>query len=384
MRTGDAPPRLDHRPALDGVRGVAVLLVVVFHCWPGVIPGGLIGVDLFLVLSGYLITTLLLDEWRRSGRISLPRFYGRRALRLLPALTVMTATCAVVVLVDPASGFASSTLHAIPLTAGYVANWAYAGGSDLGLLAHTWSLSVEEQFYILWPVLLIGLLLLGGPRLALLGALTGIVTVYLLRQGMVSGGATWLRVYGGFDTRADALLAGCTLALGAHLTAGRRPPLLPVAVVGLVAAAGLVRIVVDPNPYRGLMASGFTLVALCAAGLLAALVVRPVAPLVAVFSLPPLVEVGRVSYGIYLWHYPLLLLLYPQTGVRGPVALAVVGPLTLVAASLSHAIVEAPFLALKRRLVAPALATIPGRDRPHRDDGPGLRPRLGAPDRSRG
>jgi len=153
------------------MRGVAVLLVLVFHSWWGVIPGGLIGVDVFFVLSGYLITTLLLDEWRRSGRISLARFYGRRALRLLPALTLMTATCSVVVLADPASQFGSATLHAIPLTAGYMANWAYAGGSDLGLLAHTWSLSVEEQFYLLWPVILIGLLLWRGPWAALLGAL---------------------------------------------------------------------------------------------------------------------------------------------------------------------------------------------------------------------
>ena len=366
------------------MRGVAVLLVLVFHSWWGVIPGGLIGVDVFFVLSGYLITTLLLDEWRRSGRISLARFYGRRALRLLPALTLMTATCSVVVLADPASQFGSATLHAIPLTAGYMANWAYAGGSDLGLLAHTWSLSVEEQFYLLWPVILIGLLLWRGPWTALLGALAGIAAVFLLRHEMVSGGATWLRVYGGFDTRADALLAGCALALGAHLAAGRRPPMLPVAVAALLGAGCLARIVVDPSPYHWLEAGGFTLVAICAAAVLAALVVRPVAPLVAVFALPPLVEIGRVSYGIYLWHYPLLLLLYPQTGARGPVALAVVGSLTLVAACLSHAIVEAPFLRLKRRLVAPALATMPGRGRPHRDDSPDLRTRLGAADRSGG
>src|SRR5205807_920865 len=117
-----------------------------------------------------------------------------------------------------------------------------------------------------------------------------------LRHQMVSGGATWLRVYGGFDTRADALLAGCALALGAHLAAGRRPPMLPVAVAALLGAGCLARIVVDPSPYHWLEAGGFTLVAICAAALLAALVVRPVAPLVAVFALPPLVEIGRVSY----------------------------------------------------------------------------------------
>ncbi|MDB5068855.1 MAG: oatA [Chloroflexi bacterium] len=352
QREADAPARLDHRPALDGLRGVAVLLVLIFHCWPELAPGGLVGVDIFFVLSGYLITTLLLDEWRLTGRVSFLRFYGRRALRLLPALTLLVAACVLVVLAHPASRFAAATLRAIPLTAGYVANWAYASGSDLGLLAHTWSLSIEEQFYLVWPVVLTGLLLWRGPRTALLSALAGIVAVAAVRGAMVAGGATWLRVYGGFDTRADALLAGCALALGAHVAAGRRLPALPVAVAALLGTGCLARIIIDPSPYDGLKAGGFTVVALCATALLAALVVRPLPPLVALFALPPLAAAGRVSYGIYLWHYPLLLLLFPQAAARGPLALAVVTSITCVVAALSHAVVEVPFLRLKRRLVS--------------------------------
>jgi peptidoglycan/LPS O-acetylase OafA/YrhL len=352
--------RLGHHPALDGIRGVAVGLVVLFHTWTVAAPGGLIGVDIFFVLSGFLITTLLLDERRLTGRISLTRFYTRRGLRLMPALLVVLIWCVVLAALEPTWRQAAPTLRAVPFSLGYVANWAYAYGADLGLLAHTWSLSVEEQFYLLWPLLLIGLMRWRGPRTALLACGVGILTVWVARAVMVAHGTGWLPVYGSFETRADALLAGCALALAGHLGLMRRLPGWLVAAAGFVGLAALAAVVRMADPYGWLLHGGFAVVAIAASLVLAALVARPWAPLVSLFSLRPLVAVGRVSYGVYLWHFPLIVMVYPQVASRDVASFVVILALAFTLASLSYAFVETPFLRLKRRLggAAPVATTV--------------------------
>jgi peptidoglycan/LPS O-acetylase OafA/YrhL len=342
--------RFRHHPALDGARGVAVTLVILFHTWSVAAPGGLIGVDLFFVLSGFLITTLLLVEGSVTGRISLARFYTRRVLRLMPALVLLLPVCVVAAALAPGSQLGGSTLRAVPFTLGYVANWAYAYGADLGALAHTWSLSVEEQFYLLWPLLLIALLRWAGPRAALAACCWGVLLVFALRALMVARGAPWLAVYGGSETRADALLAGCALALAAHLGLFRRLPAALVAAAGVAGLAGLAWVVHLVDPYGWLLHGGFTGVAVCCVLLLAALAVRPWAPLVRLFEFRPLVQLGKVSYGVYLWHFPLILVLYPEVGSRGVASFVVVTAVAYTLASLSYGLVEAPFLRLKGRI----------------------------------
>jgi peptidoglycan/LPS O-acetylase OafA/YrhL len=352
MTTQTATPRLRHVPALDGVRAVACLLVIVFHTWSVAAPGGLIGVDLFFVLSGFLITTLLLDEHRLTGRISLARFYARRALRLLPALVVLLIGCGLIAALEPDATFAAATLRAVPYTVGYVANWAYAYGVDLGLVAHTWSLSVEEQFYLLWPLMLVGLLRWFGARSALAACFWGVLLVFAVRALLLARGGTWLELYGGSGTRADALLAGCALALAAHLGLFRRVPAAVVALLGMAGLAVIVWVVHNPDPYSWLLHGGFTLVAISAALVIAALAVKPFAPLVWVLSLRPLTSIGKVSYGVYLWHYPLVLLIYPVVASRGASSPVVIAVLAYTLASLSYGLVESPFLRLKRRIGA--------------------------------
>jgi len=164
------PFSLGYRPSLDGLRGVSILAVMSYHL--GLIRGGFLGVDIFFVLSGFLITTLLTDEWIRSGSISFRKFYMRRALRLLPALVVLAITCdfATVIFarlywppeafVPVVFGMAYASLVALF----YVTNWVMISGQTLWILGHTWSLSIEEQFYLLWPLILIALPRRNGKR----------------------------------------------------------------------------------------------------------------------------------------------------------------------------------------------------------------------------
>src|SRR5262245_60440887 len=184
-----------------------------------VLPGGFIGVDVFFVLSGYLITALLVVEWEQDGRISLPHFYARRALRLLPALSLLLLAYLAV------GWWLTKGWQALLVNAGivlfYAANWARALGRDLPILGHTWSLSIEEQFYLLWPPIVVVLLRLGLTRRGLAAvALGGALLAAAARVALGLAGASFQRLYNGLDTRADALLVGCFL--GAVLVPGMR------------------------------------------------------------------------------------------------------------------------------------------------------------------
>lgn len=187
-------------PELDGVRGIAILAVFLNHTQP-TLSGGFLGVDLFFALSGFLITGILLNEFNRTGSISLRSFYYRRALRLLPALVVFLLVCA------PWAHWQATTA-----TMFYFANWH--SFEFLGPLVHTWSLSVEEQFYIAWPVVLLLLLRLKLSKTAIAaGLITIIALIFIWRLYLLKSGASWERAYKGTDTHTEGLLIGCVIAL---------------------------------------------------------------------------------------------------------------------------------------------------------------------------
>lgn len=212
-------------PALDGLRGIAIIAVILIHSGFPWFQGGFIGVDIFFVLSGFLITYLLVREYDgNGGRISFGRFYARRVLRLAPALILLLAVlwALSVLVLDPGSAYGMR--RDIVITLFYAANWARAFDFYMGYLAHAWSLSVEEQFYIAWPVMLLYLLRRGWSRWRTVQLILACACLAaLLRLVMAVNGAGVNRLFNGLDTRADSLLIGCALgvALGSGLLDAR-------------------------------------------------------------------------------------------------------------------------------------------------------------------
>ncbi|HEY7224533.1 MAG TPA: acyltransferase family protein [Micromonosporaceae bacterium] len=348
-------PTFAYQPALDGVRAVAVLGVLLFHGGVAFLPGGFLGVDAFFVLSGFLITSLLLAEHDRVGRVRLPAFWGRRARRLLPALLVMLAAVVVLgrVIVPPED---TALLRGDTLAAlGYVANWRmiyrgsgyFAQTADPSPLQHTWSLGIEEQFYLLWPLVVVLALRWRRGRagllaVALLGTVASVVMSFRLYRPDDPD-----RDYFGTDSRAQALLIGCALAiLLARATVGNTGAgwdrwLGGVALAGLAALAWLWTHANGSADwlYRG----GLTIAALSVAAVLAHTVVHPRSVTARLLAVAPLVWLGRISYGVYLWHWPLYALLNAdRTGLAGPALLGVRVGLTLLVAAASAALVELP------------------------------------------
>jgi peptidoglycan/LPS O-acetylase OafA/YrhL len=345
---------LPYQPALDGVRAVAVLAVMAFHANLPWASGGFLGVDVFFVLSGFLITTLLVGEYAERGRIRLGHFWMRRALRLLPALVVL------VVLLwwwnwnAFAPVFANTVRREAIFTLLYVANWAQIAGwlNPLGNFGHTWSLAIEEQFYILWPLVLsflLGTLTRTGTMFAV-GALA--MASLFLRAALYDGHATLARVMHGSDTRAETLLIGCLLALLLRFRALELPPrpafASALAVPGALALAWFFTSVTPQTEW--LPRGGLTLVALSAAVLLLGLELSRESPLARALSWGPLVAIGRISYGLYLWHWPIFLILAPKD-LSAPTAseTALRFAATFAAATISWFAIERPALALKRR-----------------------------------
>lgn len=328
----DKPARLGYRPALDGLRGVAILLVVAQHALvPGFARSGSVGVTLFFVLSGFLITTLLLEEQDWHGRISIGAFYVRRARRLLPALAaflVVMATLSV-----PAVAIASAAL--------YAANWVQVAGYAIDPLSHTWSLAVEEQFYLVWPVLFVAV---GLSRRWLLA---GIAVAIGLRIGawMLTGDREL--TFFATATRADAILAGSLLAVTVRARAWQPGPRLVTAAVAALAVASVV-------PDYGFLAfvglPAATAGSVVLVGLAASSTPR-------VLAWPSLVYIGAISYGLYLWHGPLLYWARP-TGSAAMIGLGVVAAVAI--AALSHRYVERPFLRRKATADNPGESDRPG------------------------
>ncbi len=368
------PPKraaLPHIEALDGLRGLAVLAILLFHA--GHLRGGWLGVDVFFVLSGFLITSLLLGEHESTGGISLTSFWGRRARRLLPALfaTLLGVGLYAVAIARP-EGLGRIRADAIA-TLFYVQNWhAIAAGQDYwqifrapSPLDHTWSLSIEEQFYLLWPPAVLWLLrrargssrALAGTAgaLALLSA-AWMATLYDPDRGTA-------RVYFGTDTRMAATLLGAAVAAGlrARVRAWPGPSSRiadATALAGLLAlcAASLGLEGSSPVVYRG----GLFALGLASAAVVAGAVLAPRGIAARITSWRPLRLLGLVSYGVYLWHWPIYLVLTPErVGWSGwPLTLARIAP-TLLVATLSYLALEQPIRSrarLRERAPAAALA----------------------------
>jgi peptidoglycan/LPS O-acetylase OafA/YrhL len=345
---------LGYRPELDGLRALAVAAVMLFHANVSWAKGGFLGVDVFFVLSGFLITRLLLEEREASDHVALGRFYLRRILRLFPALVVVSLACALYASIWLPHDQAVRTWHAVFATATYHMNWVQALHTQplFGLLDHAWSLSIEEQFYVIWPLVLIVAHRAGGVRGVGLVALAGAAASALLRVVFLHNGVPVRRIYFGLDTHADGLLLGCGLAaltllwpamthaLSGRVTRWAGPAAL--AVVGVAAATVSLS-------SRALYQWGYLVFVAVTALLVADLYSRGLTS--GLLRRQPLVAIGRISYGLYLWHWPVYLVLN-----GGRIHWAFV-PLTLLRlgvsglmAVLSFRLVEQPFLRLKSRL----------------------------------
>ena len=339
--------RFAERPALDGLRAIAALLVLFFHAGVPFLAGGYLGVDVFFVLSGFLITSILIIEFRSTGRIRFSSFYARRARRLLPAaLLVLLVTAAVyrnvappVALLENEGGFVAAAV--------YLSNWFFMAQSQdyfaeaayPSPVLHYWSLSVEEQFYVLWPALLIGILFavrrrprLVLPAMVVLAAAGVAVSAWLTASAPASA-------YFNTIARVYQLLLGAVLAAWVvRSTIGSRPRIgTSLAVVGL---AGLITLaVIDPSPWLGgVLACAATLAVLAGNEFGAGAVARGL-------SARPMRALGRWSYSTYLWHWPVIVI----GGIIGilpapwPIRAAAVAVVTIALAALTYRFVERPF-----------------------------------------
>lgn len=337
-----------YEPGIDGLRAISIIAVLAFHACAtssldGWFRGGNLGVSVFFTLSGFLITTLLVTEQQRSGRIDLRRFWTRRIRRLVPAsLTVVVA----VVVLSATSWFdlrSSDALAAI----WSATNWhVIVGGEEkllqtiVGPLGPTWSLAVEEQFYVL---LAIGAWCAARTARPARSIAIGAAATVVLSIVLANTVSNWSpRLEFGTDVRAAELAVGCLLAIAVH---GRRDRLTERAgaadLIGVAALAGLVVLFVSAGTAPWLLRGGHVLVALCSASVVAALIAH--GRLNAALSFPALVTIGRWSYSLYLVHWPVFLVLDEQRISVDGVALVVV---KLTVASLFafglHRLVEQP------------------------------------------
>jgi peptidoglycan/LPS O-acetylase OafA/YrhL len=366
-----APSSIGRIDALDGIRAVAILGVLGWHANQHLLRGGHLGVAVFFTLSGFLITTLLLDEHRATGRVDLRRFYRRRFARLLPALLVAVAASAALGAASPWVATARQLVVSIVSTLTYTSNVvaALSRNAMTDVLSWSWSLSLEEQFYLLWPGLcLLGLRGMRQRRTLVWGTAALYVGLAVWRVVLAGGFDAQYRsrVYYGPDTRVDAVLVGCLLALWLHRRArcsdcrpvdgdGRGGSAAMLAMLTVPAFVLLVALLAVGGPVPVLFLAALQLTPLLTAAVIAGVVSGPPDALVrSALSWRPLVWLGRRSYSVYLWNA------FFYYATPAPVARHWMGwgvcvwvVLTLTAAHLSYRYVEQPFL----RLVRPSGAT---------------------------
>ncbi len=352
-------------PGLDGLRGIAVLAVIIYHADVSLLVGGFLGVDVFFVLSGFLITSLLIDELTQTNSVDRARFYMRRIRRLMPALFLVLFFSVLV------SGLfvldaAYHVRRDLPWAITFVLNWSYlffeqsyfVNISRPPLLQHLWSLSVEEQFYVIWPILLIGLYKVK------IGNLTPRVKIFFVSASLAIASTAWMihlsvangfpipndpsRVYFGTDTHAMGLLVGCAAAalwryekLNERLTPDRVAVLNSLGLISLGGLAYFFLFVSELNEflYRG----GFLVISILTATLVL-ITAHPGLKFGAFLGNPVLKWFGDRSYGIYLWHWPIFVLMRSGIDIQWSESVAFVAKISivLVVADLSYRFVEMP------------------------------------------
>ena len=362
--------RLAYLPALDGVRACAVVAVMLFHGGIPHMDGGFMGVDAFFVLSGFLITSLLVGEWRQTLTIRLGAFWARRARRLLPALLLMLLFVAFFAsVIVPKGTYGALRLDALA-TLLYVSNWHFilvnsnyfnetAASSPL---LHTWSLAVEEQFYVIWPLVVLAVMRFTRNLRALFAlccaaAVGSAVWMYVL----YGGGTNTNRAYLGTDTRSQCLFIGCALAVGLVLLTQRRHEegrlvkgelwqpkgetgrwiCGAIGVGGALAAVTIWVLTTSTSafPYSG----GFFLIGLAVGGVILAAVAAPRSIVPRLLSVAPVRYVGRISYGLYIWHWPIFIWLnHARTGLVGYELFALRVLVTFAVSVVSFHLVERP------------------------------------------
>jgi peptidoglycan/LPS O-acetylase OafA/YrhL len=338
-----------YRPWLDGVRAVAVLMVVAQHTL-GQLPVdlGFVGVGVFFALSGYLITSLLLDERAGRGAVSLSRFYARRAARLVPALVAVVVVCdGLFVLAsdyDPLKG----SLAALTYTANYA---EILDGSFVAGFGPTWTLAVEEHFYVLWPLVLLVMTRLFGLRTALGATLAVCFAALAWRAVLALLHVRYSLLALGTLERADALLYGCAAAMA--LRVGWRPGAW-IVWAGIV-VVGCMPVVFNEESYAA-MVIGNAVLAIAATGVVVGLDYAAPSWLRRCLSIRGVVTIGVLSYSLYLWHGPLMRAA-ADVGYSGRAWRAVVAVVAILAAGVSHRYLEMPIRSWARRRSDRAVST---------------------------
>ncbi|MEP7202964.1 MAG: acyltransferase family protein [Ilumatobacteraceae bacterium] len=344
-----------HIAALDGLRGLAVIAVLFFHA--GKLRGGFLGVDLFFALSGFLITSLLLTEVDASGRVRLVAFWGRRFRRLLPAVLLLLVVVTVITTAIASVPERAATLSDGPWAQAYIANWhAIAGHRDYWasfelprMFGHLWSLAIEEQFYLVWPVI-VGIIAWRSRNVHR--------TIIVFCVAASAASLAWMiilfepadptRVYIGTDTRASSLLLGALFAAAplrsavTHLTARLGGAFNALALV-VVVTIGLSWFMIDGPSSSWLFRGGLFAHSLLSAVLVAVCAARPNAPVSRWIGWGPLPVIGVLSYSLYLWHWPVYALLSPhRTGMSGWELLSLRFAVSFAAAAISKVLIEDP------------------------------------------
>jgi peptidoglycan/LPS O-acetylase OafA/YrhL/lysophospholipase L1-like esterase len=353
---------LGYQPALDGLRGLAVLGIIVFHAQIRGTGGAFLGVSTFFTLSGFLITTITLADHRRTGRVDATRFYARRARRLLPAAVLAILATAVVTLLLGSDAQVSHLRGDALSSEFYVANWhlirtgaSYAAIFESpSMYTHFWSLAIEEQFYLVFPLALAFALWAGrGSRRVLAGGIAAVTVASVAWSAHVLATSGQDRAYFGTDTRIAELAIGCLLALWWGRRRARADAGAPASGRGrwwglaaqAAGAAALVAVVAawhlvergDQFLYRG----GFAVYA-CLNALVILAALQPGGPVRRLLGLRPIVALGVISYGAYLVHWPIMVVLQHRTALPGEGRLAVGLALTVVIAAASYRFIEQP------------------------------------------
>ena len=369
---------IGYMPGLDGLRALAVFAVIAYHLNLTWAPGGLLGVSLFFVLSGYLITNILLKQWEHAGTIDLKDFWLRRARRLLPALFVMLAGVMAWVTLCAPERLAALKQEALAAVF-YTSNWylifhqvsyfeSFGPPSPLG---HLWSLAVEEQFYLFWPLLLgWGLRCLRQRKWLTLGTVVVALTSAAAMALMYIPGHDPSRVYYGTDTRVFALLVGAALAMvwpsrkmNADLSGKKKRTLDTVGSLGLLVVLLMIG---KTNQYQPSLYQGGLLLFSFAAACVVAVLAHPASYLGRFFSWGPLRWLGECSYGIYLWHYPIIILTNPVVNTEGPDLSRTLWQIaaSIILAALSRYMIEEPIRYGRRKRVRRRTPAIPWWQRP--------------------